>query len=231
MSFKTGFTEQLGRIAAATVVEIATKVVHKLVVKPASNESRDHNLSDEEYLNKYTRRYPELEAMDIFYAFVDQVAGTPGAHRHMKFNEMVDLLDEEMPNWEEELSEANDARKSETAEKVFGTGAHYYAYVNSRVPHIDNLDLFEELFDEVTETKKARYILDLKYSEMIKILDEKCPEWETILDEKIADRESLEPEGHLNNPISRETLDSIAQLFREYDEKDDENTDNDEKEN
>lgn len=228
MSFKTGFTEQLGRIAAATVVEIATKVVHNLVVKPASNESRDHNLSDEEYLNNYTRRYPELEAMDIFYAFVDQVAGTPGAHRHMKFNEMVDLLDEEMSNWEEELSEANEARKSETAEKVFGTGAHYYAYVNSRVPHIDNLDLFEELFDEVTETKKARYILDLKYSEMIKILDEKCPEWETILDEKIADRETLESEGHLdNNPIDKETLDSFNRIFEKYYEKPAENNEED----
>lgn len=68
-----------------------------------------------------------------------------------------------------------------------GDKTTYPPYI-SRTPDIDDMHLFDDIFDSVIGVEDARTKLDLKHSEVIDMLDERYPDWELELESMIKNK-------------------------------------------
>lgn len=106
MSFKFGFTSELGRIAAQFTVAAVGHVV-KRFSENKSDYKRRYNTASEgrQYRAAYMHRLPDVDDMHLFDDIFDSVIGIKDARRKMdlKHSEVIDMLDERYPEWELEL--------------------------------------------------------------------------------------------------------------------------------
>ena len=65
---------------------------------------------------------------------------------------------------------------------------NYRTIYAHRIPDVDDLHLYDDIFDSVMGVEDARTKLDLKHSEVIDILDERYPDWELELESMIKNK-------------------------------------------
>lgn len=95
MSFKFGFTSELGRYAAQFTVAAVGHVIKKSMSK---NRGGSSSLD-------YAYRIPNFDDLHLYDEIVDSVIGVKNARREMdlKHREVIDILDERYPEWERKL--------------------------------------------------------------------------------------------------------------------------------
>ena len=100
MSFKFGFTSELGRYAAQFTV---AAVGH--VIKNSMSKNHDSRHGGRSYQTLYVSRIPDVDYMHLYDEIVDSVIGVKDARRRkdLKHSEVIDILDERYPEWELEL--------------------------------------------------------------------------------------------------------------------------------